>query len=89
MPRRVKIAARELQNAAGDPGKSSRLFNLVYVSPGEIGILRKRQGKAFRYFYGRSEIVEAETLGRIQKLAIPPALVETKAMHPARLSCSV
>jgi DNA topoisomerase-1 len=73
VPKQIKISARELQNAAGDPGKSSRLFNLVYVSPGEIGILRKRQGRAFRYFYGKGEIIETETLARIQKLAIPPA----------------
>jgi len=57
-----------------DPVESARAAGLRYVSDLSPGIRRTRAGKGFRYTGtdGRS-IRDAETLGRIKRLAIPPA----------------
>ncbi|MGO4840103.1 DNA topoisomerase IB, partial [Rhizobiaceae sp. 2RAB30] len=44
-----------------------------YVADGEAGILRRRAGRGFRYLYGATKVDDIETIGRIRKLAIPPA----------------
>src|SRR4029077_13459878 len=57
-----------------DPVESARAAGLRYVSDLSPGIRRTRAGKGFRYTGtdGRS-IRDAETMGRIKRLAIPPA----------------
>jgi DNA topoisomerase-1 len=57
-----------------DPVASAREAGLVYVHHDRPGITRKRRGKTFHYFdiSGR-RIADAETVERINKLAIPPA----------------
>ena len=57
-----------------EPVESARAAGLRYVSDLSPGIRRTRAGKGFRYtgVDGRS-IRDAETLGRIKRLAIPPA----------------
>ncbi len=56
-----------------DPEASAREAGLVYVHHDKPGITRKKKGKAFHYFdvHGK-RITDAETIGRINKLAIPP-----------------
>ena len=57
-----------------DPEASARDAGLVYVHHDKPGITRKRKGKAFQYFdVGGKRITDAETIDRINKLAIPPA----------------
>jgi DNA topoisomerase-1 len=57
-----------------DPVESARAAGLRYVSDLTPGIRRRRVGKGFQYIAtdGRP-IREAESLGRIKRLAIPPA----------------
>ncbi|TMB71473.1 MAG: DNA topoisomerase IB [Chloroflexi bacterium] len=57
-----------------DPVESARAAGLRYVSDLTPGIRRARAGKAFRYTSSDGHpIRDAETLGRIKRLAIPPA----------------
>ncbi|TAJ83078.1 DNA topoisomerase IB [Reyranella sp.] len=50
---------------------------LSYVSEGEPGIARHRQGKGFRYVrHDGRKVADAPTLKRIRTLAIPPAWTE-------------
>lgn len=57
-----------------DPAESARAAGLRYVSDAQPGIHRRRRGKGFGYIDkdGRP-IRDAETLGRIKSLVIPPA----------------
>ncbi len=57
-----------------DPVESARAAGLRYVNDAKPGIQRKRCGKSFRYIDPDGKPVrDAETLGRIKSLAIPPA----------------
>jgi DNA topoisomerase-1 len=57
-----------------DPVESARAAGLRYVSDLIPGIRRLRVGKGFRYTASDGRpIRDAETLGRIKRLAIPPA----------------
>jgi DNA topoisomerase-1 len=57
-----------------DPVESARAAGLRYVSDLIPGIRRMRVGKGFRYTASDGRpIRDAETLGRIKRLAIPPA----------------
>jgi DNA topoisomerase-1 len=57
-----------------DPVESARAVGLRYVSDLTSGIRRTRAGKGFRYRGSDGHpIRDAETLGRIKRLAIPPA----------------
>lgn len=57
-----------------DPGASARAAGLRYISDLSPGIRRKRAGASFRYAApdGRA-LHDTETLGRIKRLAVPPA----------------
>jgi DNA topoisomerase-1 len=57
-----------------DPIQSARDAGLRYVSDAQPGIQRKRQGKGFRYVgVDGAPVKDAEILGRIKSLVIPPA----------------
>ena len=57
-----------------DPEKSARVVGLRYVSDAMPGIRRKKAGKGFRFIStGGKTISDANRLGRIRSLAIPPA----------------
>ena len=57
-----------------DPVESAKQAGLRYVSDSKPGITRKRSGKGFRYIGTDAKpIHDAETLGRIKSLVIPPA----------------
>src|SRR5881394_2734327 len=67
------IAAKELKTQE-DPVKSAKAAGLTYVSDEKPGIRRLKSGKGFRYkdASGKS-VTDKVTLGRIKRLAIPPA----------------
>jgi len=57
-----------------DPVASARAAGLRYVSDQSPGLRRKRVGKGFTYVdSGGRTVRDAETIGRIKRLAIPPA----------------
>jgi DNA topoisomerase-1 len=57
-----------------DPVESARAAGLRYVSDVTPGIRRTRAGKGFRYTgHDGRRIRDVDTLGRIKRLAIPPA----------------
>lgn len=57
-----------------DPQRFAELASLTYTSDDEPGIRRRRSGRGFSYRDAEGRIVrDAETLGRIRSLAIPPA----------------
>jgi DNA topoisomerase I len=57
-----------------DPVASAKAAGLRYVTDRRPGITRKRAGRAFTYTApDGSKVKDAETLGRIKSLAIPPA----------------
>ena len=60
-----------------EPIASARAAGLRYVGDADPGIRRRRAGEGFRYVKadGRA-VTDAATLGRIRKLAIPPAWTE-------------
>lgn len=60
-----------------DPAESAKAVGLRYASDNRPGIRRQGSGKSFRYFWPDGKRVkDAETLGRIKSLAIPPAWTE-------------
>src|SRR6266480_5126878 len=57
-----------------DPVASARAAGLRYVSDQSPGLRRKRVGKGFIYLdSGGRTLRDAETIGRIKRLAVPPA----------------
>ena len=57
-----------------DPVASARAAGLRYVSDQAPGLRRKRVGKGFTYVdSGGGTVRDAETIGRIKRLAVPPA----------------
>ena len=63
--------------ALKDPVVSARSVGLRYVNDEEAGIKRQGRGKNFRYRDASGKPVrDAEILGRIKSLAIPPAWTE-------------
>ena len=64
----------ELLELANDPALSAKFAGLRYVTDAKPGIVRLRHGKGFRYVGpDRKPVRDAETLGRIKSLVIPPA----------------
>jgi DNA topoisomerase-1 len=76
-PRRTRTRPSTPADLRPDPTVSARAAGLRYVSDARPGLRRKRAGKGFAYvdLEGRP-IRDAETLGRIKSLAIPPAWTE-------------
>jgi DNA topoisomerase-1 len=60
-----------------DPVDAARSAGLRYVRVGEVGISRRAAGAGFKYLRPEGRPVhDAQTLGRIKALAIPPAWTE-------------
>ncbi len=65
---------KQTLNLITDPVESAKAAGLRYVTDAKPGIGRKRHGKNFRYIDPDGRPVrDAETLGRIKSLVIPPA----------------
>lgn len=75
--RAMAAAAEDEAQTVVDPRDAAESAGLVYVSDEEPGIRRRKSGKGFTYAGpdGR-KITDAETLGRIRSLAIPPAYTD-------------
>ncbi|MBB5056654.1 DNA topoisomerase-1 [Granulicella aggregans] len=68
MKKRVEVAV--------DPVESAKVAGLRYVSDARPGIARLGSAKRFRYVGKDGPVKDAETLGRIKSLVIPPAWTE-------------
>jgi DNA topoisomerase-1 len=69
-----KASQRNKIRLVSDPLESAQQARLRYVGDDRPGIVRKRNGKHFRYFLPDGRPVrDAEELRRIRALAIPPA----------------
>ncbi len=72
--RRRKASAELPVESVTDPAESAKAAGLRYVSDAKPGLKRVKRGKAFRYTTADGGAVkDAETLGRIKSLVIPPA----------------
>ncbi|MDO5523405.1 MAG: DNA topoisomerase IB [Bacteroidia bacterium] len=68
------LSPKKITNILQDPQKTAKVVNLVYVTDtGSPGIMRKKNGKSFRYLLNGKEVKSKKVLQRIQKLVIPPA----------------
>jgi len=68
------MSAASVPKISTESTASAKAAGLVYVSSEEPGIRRARSGKGFRYIDARGKTVADKiTLGRIKRLAIPPA----------------
>jgi len=77
LPQTLKPPAAADAAELVDPVESAQAAGLRYVSDLTPGIRRTRAGKGFRYAGSDGHpIRDAETLGRIKRLAIPPAWTE-------------
>ena len=75
--RRRKVPAELPLESVTDPAESAKSAGLRYVSDAKPGISRLKRGKNFRYaMKDGSPVRDAETLGRIKSLVIPPAWVD-------------
>ena len=68
------IKPAKLLKIMKDPVKSAKAVELIYTTDHEFdGILRKKSGKKFTYFFGDEKVKDQDEISRINKLAIPPA----------------
>lgn len=64
----------QVEDKLPEPTQSAHDAGLRYVSDAKPGIQRRRHGKGFSYIgVDGARVRDAETLGRIKSLAIPPA----------------
>ncbi len=64
----------DLPDSVVEAHEHARANGLIYVSDAEPGIERRKRGKGFFYLGpDRKPVTDERTLGRIRKLAIPPA----------------
>lgn len=69
----IKIDKKTIRASVHDMVKSAKAVDLIYVSDNKPGYTRKRGGKNFQYFDGKTKITDQDELDRIKKLGIPPA----------------
>ena len=68
------ISPKKIAKILKDPAKTAKAVNLVYVNDSASpGIIRKKRGKSFQYFYGSKPVKDKSCVERIKKLVIPPA----------------
>jgi DNA topoisomerase I len=68
----MKAAANKIGEVI-DLEQFPEMAELIYVSDGQPGIVRVRDGDGFKYLAGDKEITDEKQLERIRKLVIPPA----------------
>ncbi|WP_018343768.1 DNA topoisomerase IB [Cytophaga aurantiaca] len=67
------ISKSKIAKCVKDYEASAKLANLIYVGDNEEGIIRKKRGTAFSYYYKDEKISDKKILKRIKQLVIPPA----------------
>lgn len=71
---RILSRRKRVVEIVTDPAESAKAAGLRYVSDTQLGILRKKSGKGFRYVDAEGKSVrDKETVSRIRSLVIPPA----------------
>jgi len=69
----LKISKKKLKSIINDEEKTAMAANLLYVTDRAPGIVRKKTGDTFEYYYRDEKIKDDEELLRIKHLVIPPA----------------
>lgn len=69
----INITSKKIAAVVNDHEASAKAVKLRYVSDTDKGIERRKQGEKFEYFFNGKKITDADVLGRIKKLVIPPA----------------
>jgi DNA topoisomerase I len=69
----VSVTRQRLKKLSLDPVATARAAQLIYVSPGEEGIRRIRNGEEFTYKYKNKIVKTKDELQRIRSLVLPPA----------------
>jgi DNA topoisomerase-1 len=67
------LPKRKIKSLINNPEKTAAAVNLVYVNDTEEGIIRKKKGDAFEYYFKNRKVTDDEELLRIKRLVIPPA----------------
>lgn len=71
----VQLPKRKLRSILGDPEKSAKAVNLIYIHDTATGIRRIKTGESFKYTVGQIDLIpNNDQLNRIKSLVIPPAL---------------
>jgi DNA topoisomerase I len=72
-----KLPSRKIRSILGNPEKSAKAVNLVYVHQNDQGIKRVKKGNSFSYFgENNKKLDDPSRLLRIKNLVIPPAWEE-------------
>lgn len=61
-----KISPKQIAKIINDPMKTAKAVNLVYVNDSDIGILRKKWGRGFRYTLEDKKVTDKAQLERIK-----------------------
>lgn len=69
----IQLPKRKIKHISGDPVKTAKAANLVYVSDAQEGIHRVKKGKVFDYILKEKKLRNNDQLNRIKSLVIPPA----------------
>ena len=69
----ITLTKKNLKKLHTDNAASAEAVNLVYVSDGDAGIVRKKTSTGFKYTLNGRTVRDAATLKRIRSLVIPPA----------------
>lgn len=69
----IKISKSKLKTLVRNEEKTALAANLIYVNDSEEGIVRKKSGEKFQYYFQGKILKDDEDLVRIKSLAIPPA----------------
>lgn len=75
-PITITISRKQTKRLLHDGMRSAETLSLTYVSDKEAGIYRERKGDSFVYKMNNSVVRDAEVLGRIKSLVLPPAWQE-------------
>ena len=67
------LTPKKIAKIINDPMKTAKAVNLIYVNDSDVGIVRKKWGRGFRYLLEGEKITDKAQLERIKKLVIPPA----------------
>ena len=69
----LQISKRKIKSLIGDPEKTAKAINLMYVHDTEPGIKRVKKGNEFEYVADEKPVKDEADLKRIKSLVIPPA----------------
>ena len=69
----LALSHKELLRADRDPVQAAEAAHLVYVTDSRPGIIRRKNGKGFIYFFAGKRVRDPAVIRRIRHLVIPPA----------------